>query len=73
VPFTKWIAFKNLMARTCPVLLVLWVTLVLGLASAAVAGPAENLIDADPAQENRCRAPGILIALNEVCGVRRLA
>jgi hypothetical protein len=46
VPFTKWIAFKNLMARTCPVLLVLWVTLVLGLASAAVAGPAENLIDA---------------------------
>ena len=46
MPFTKWIAFKNLMARTCPVLLVLWVTLVLGLASAAVAGPAENLIDA---------------------------
>src|SRR5208282_1997053 len=45
-PFTKWIAFKNLMARTCPVLLVLWVTLAVGLASAAVAGPAENLIDA---------------------------
>ena len=28
---------------------------------------------ADPAQENRCRDAGILIALNEVCGTRPLA
>jgi two-component system, LytTR family, response regulator len=28
---------------------------------------------ADPAQENRCRDAGILIALNEVCGVQPLA
>jgi hypothetical protein len=28
---------------------------------------------ADPAQETRCRAPGILIALNEVWRVRTLA
>jgi hypothetical protein len=27
----------------------------------------------DPAQENRCREPGILIALNEVCGSQSLA
>jgi hypothetical protein len=44
------------------------------------AGPWDVLVtgqtgdgNSDPAQENRCRAPGILIALNEVCGVRRLA
>jgi hypothetical protein len=34
--------------------------------------PATQTI-ADPAQENRCREPGILIALNEVCGSQSLA
>ena len=29
--------------------------------------------DADPAQENRCREPGILVSLNEVRGVQSLA
>lgn len=28
---------------------------------------------ADPAQENRCRDPGILITLNEVCGSQSLS
>jgi hypothetical protein len=30
-------------------------------------------LNVDPAQDNRCRVPGILIALNEVSGVRSLA
>ena len=33
----------------------------------------DGVIAADPAQENRCREPGILIALNEVCGSQSLA
>ncbi len=32
-----------------------------------------DVYDADPAQENRCREPGILVSLNEVRGVQSLA
>jgi hypothetical protein len=35
--------------------------------------PRDKTLCADPAQENRCRDAGILIALNEVCGVQPLA
>ena len=35
--------------------------------------PAEAASRADTAQENRCREPGILIVLNEVCGSQSLA
>jgi hypothetical protein len=31
------------------------------------------ILDVDPAQANRCLEPGILIALNEVCGSQSLA
>ena len=35
--------------------------------------PSRTLLMYDPAQENRCRDPDILISLNEVRGVQSLA